>query len=214
MFFKKKKQHNTVKYFTEFFGTFTLVTVAGLTGNPIAIGFTLMALIYMGFDLSGAIYNPAITLAAVTLKKISFEQAWRYIGCQLAGCMTAALVILMLNNSFFSPIPRLQRGLLLPLMVELLFTFILTYVVFHTSSSKKLQNDMSFALAVGALVVGILLAGGSFSGAVYNPAITLGPFLVNIGQLVPNMSVIGWYILAQTSGALLAGFAFALATKK
>ena len=50
------------KYITEIIGTFFLVLIIGLTGNPIAIGLGLSVLVYMGAHISGAHYNPAVTL--------------------------------------------------------------------------------------------------------------------------------------------------------
>ncbi len=53
------------KYITEFIGTFFLVLTIGLTGNPIAIGAALMVMVYAGGHISGAHYNPAVTLAVL-----------------------------------------------------------------------------------------------------------------------------------------------------
>ena len=51
------------KYIIEFVGTFFLVLIIGLTSNPIAIGLGLAVLVYMGAHISGAHYNPAVSLS-------------------------------------------------------------------------------------------------------------------------------------------------------
>ena len=59
------------KLFIEFFGTYFLVLIIGLSsGNPIAVGFGLMVLVYTGAHISGAHYNPAVTLALFLQKEI------------------------------------------------------------------------------------------------------------------------------------------------
>ena len=61
-------------YLIELIGTFFLVLIIGLIGNPIAIGFGLIVLIYMGFHISGAHYNPVVTLAMLYRREKSVKQ--------------------------------------------------------------------------------------------------------------------------------------------
>ena len=58
------------KYLTEFIGTLFLVLIIGLTQNPLAIGFGLTVLVYMGAHISGAHYNPVVSLAMFIKKKL------------------------------------------------------------------------------------------------------------------------------------------------
>ena len=58
------------KYLTEFVGTLFLVLIIGLTQNPLAIGFGLTILVYMGAHISGAHYNPVVSLACLLEKKL------------------------------------------------------------------------------------------------------------------------------------------------
>ena len=78
-------------YIVEFIGTFFLVLVIGLTGNPIAIGAMLMVMVYMGGPISGAHYNPAITLAILIRKKIAPGQAFTYMIVQVLGACAASV---------------------------------------------------------------------------------------------------------------------------
>ena len=66
------------KYITEFIGTFFLVLVIGLSGNPIAVGGILMIMVYMGGHISGAHYNPAVSLAMLLQKEINAESFLYY----------------------------------------------------------------------------------------------------------------------------------------
>src|SRR3569832_2571380 len=81
------------KNLTELIGTFFLVITIGLTGNPLAIGSMLMVMVYMGVPISGAHYNPAVTLAALMRKKITMNGAVQYWLFQFLGAFLAAFVI-------------------------------------------------------------------------------------------------------------------------
>ena len=71
------------KYIVEFIGTFFLILIIGLTGNPVAIGLGLSVLIYMGAHISGAHYNPAVTLAMFLNEEISKKELFSYISLSL-----------------------------------------------------------------------------------------------------------------------------------
>ena len=78
------------KYLIEFIGAFFLVLTIALTGNPIAIGFVLMVLVYMGGYISGAHYNPAVTLTMFLTGKIGQNEAGKYVIAQILGGLAAA----------------------------------------------------------------------------------------------------------------------------
>ncbi|HEX9151140.1 MAG TPA: aquaporin, partial [Flavobacterium sp.] len=80
------------KYITEFIGTFFLVLVVALTGNAAAIGVVLMVMVFAGGHISGAHYNPAVTLAVFVRGKVSGYHAGIYILVQLIAAVIAALI--------------------------------------------------------------------------------------------------------------------------
>src|SRR5262245_29173324 len=90
------------KLVMEFIGTFFLVLIIGLsttsgkdTGNfaPIAIGCGLMALVYMGGHVSGAHYNPAVSIAVLMRKKMSVQEFVGYVIIQIIAATVAAYVV-------------------------------------------------------------------------------------------------------------------------
>ena len=94
------------KYVIELIGTFFLVLVIGLTGNPLAIGSVLMVMIYMGGHVSGAHYNPAVTIAVLMQKKIDTKDAGMYIVFQVLGSIAAAVVAYIITGNTFAPSPN------------------------------------------------------------------------------------------------------------
>src|SRR4029078_8397376 len=99
-------------YLTEFLGTFFLVLTVGLTvlnGSPmapLAIGSSLMIMVYMGGHVSGGHYNPAVSLAVFLRGKMASPGEFLgYVVSQLAGAITAALATYVPAGHTFAPAP-------------------------------------------------------------------------------------------------------------
>lgn len=140
-------------YLVEFIGTFFLVLVIGLTVAapaegmsapaadhmaPLAIGITLMVMVYAGGHISGGHYNPAVTLAVWMRGKCETKDVVPYMISQLLGAVAAALVVGYQKG--FAPNPPTVAMALDPmhaLLNEFLFTFALAYVVLNVATSKK-----------------------------------------------------------------------------
>src|ERR1051325_7893969 len=105
-------------YITELIGTFFLVLVIGLTvlgGTqfaPLAIGATLMVMVFMGGHISGAHYNPAVTLGVTLRGKMKASEAGSYMLCQLIVSVIAALTARSLMGKTFAPAPGAEHSLL------------------------------------------------------------------------------------------------------
>jgi aquaporin Z len=143
------------KYITEFIGTFFLVLTVGLTGNPLAIGAALMVMIYAGGHISGAHYNPAVTLAVLIRGKISTGDALVYIGSQLAGGVAAALIV-----GIFKELPSEAHQTLVTskaIIAEVLGTFALAYVVLNVATAKANAGNSYFGLAIGFTVLALFV---------------------------------------------------------
>jgi aquaporin Z len=173
-------------YLTEFIGTFFLVLTVGLTVvqgvalAPLAIGASLMIMVYMGGHVSGAHYNPAVSFAVFLRGKMkSAGELGAYILSQLLGGVTAALVVRVILGQTFAPTPGDGVSMTSALLVELLFTFALALVVLNSAASARTQGNSFYGLAIGFTIVVAAFAGGAISGGAYNPAVGLGPALVH-----------------------------------
>ena len=128
------------RYTVEFIGTFFLVLTIGCTGlaaapgviAPLAIGSVLMAMIYAGGHISGAHYNPAVTLGVFLRGRCPASDLLPYWGAQLLGAACAALIVgLALRGAPVTPLLTPKLGAFL---AEFLFTFALVYVVLNRPS--------------------------------------------------------------------------------
>src|SRR5664279_1570037 len=93
------------KYITEFIGTFFLTLTVGMVvlggkGDfaPLAIGSVLMVMIFAGAHVSGAHYNPAVTLAVLLRGKITLSDAIPYMIVLILGAALAAVVVMFFLN--------------------------------------------------------------------------------------------------------------------
>ena len=160
------------KYITEFIGTFFLVLTVGLTGNPLAIGSALMVMIYAGGHISGAHYNPAVTLAVLIRGKITSSDALVYMGSQLAGGLIAALIAGIFRE--FPSESGQQLDITKALLAEVLGTFALAYVVLNVATAKTNAGNSYFGLAIGFTVMTMAFCFGDYSGGAFNPAVAIG----------------------------------------
>ena len=167
------------KYITEFIGTFflVLVIVAAVNGGAggfaaLAIGAVLMVMVYAGGHISGAHYNPAVTLAVYMRGKCEASDVPWYILAQVVGAALAAFIGMYLLGN---PVPDMQPVDMVPaLLAELLGTFALCYVILHVATSDATAGNSYFGLAIGFTVMACAYALGGISGGAFNPAVAVG----------------------------------------
>lgn len=207
------------KYVTEFVGTMFLVLIIGCSlafaGDfaPLAIGVGLMALVYMGGHLSGAHYNPAITLGALLTKKIGAKDGVAYIVVQLLGATAGAFAAAHLTGKTFAPGPGLEAGTPMVLLAEALFTFMLVLVVLNVATVMKVEGNSYYGLAIGLTVTAGAYAVGKVSGAAFNPAVGVGPTIVHTVIGDGSFKNLWLYIVGPFIGAGLAAGVFQVQQK-
>ncbi len=173
------------RYVTELVGTFFLVLTMGLmvlNGTPmapIAIGSVLMAMVYMGGHISGAHYNPAVSVAILIRGKMKARDLIPYVTAQIIGAILASLAVMVIAGDTFAPAPDPDAGLVVVLLSEGLFTFALSIVVLNVATDDATAGNSYYGLAIGFTVLAGTFAVGAISGGVFNPAVGTGPILVD-----------------------------------
>lgn len=194
-------------YLIEGIGTFFLVLTVALSGNPIAIGFILTAMVYMGGYISGAHYNPAVTIGLLVSGNIKWAEAKRYIASQLFGGFAAAGVYAVVKQNFFIPAPGEGVPFFSAFIIEVLFTFALVSVVHHVAVSKAKGNQY-YGLAIGMTLLAAATAGGPISGGAFNPAVGVSPLIFDVTGVSAHISSILLYSAGPLVGGALAGWAY------
>src|ERR1044071_4521339 len=198
------------KYVTELIGTFFLVLTIGCTviGGasgvipPLAIGSALMIMIFAGGHVSGAHYNPAVTLGVWLRGRCDTKDVVPYMIFHVAGALLAAVAVKILKAG--AVVTAMTPSVGPALLAEFLFTFALVYVVLNTATAKGTSGNSFYGLAIGFTVMTGAFAVGGISGGAFNPAVAVG---------ITSMGLVGWpsiwiFLLANLSAAVVAASVF------
>ncbi|MFV0426129.1 MAG: MIP/aquaporin family protein [Beutenbergiaceae bacterium] len=198
------------KYIVEFIGTFFLVfTVVAtvLTAQelaPLAIGASLMVMIYAGGHISGAHFNPAVSTAVFVRGGLSAVDLVGYWASQLGGGAVAALLASYAVGSGAGEVEAMSVSVGPALLVEFLFTFALAWVVLNVATSKDTDGNSFYGLAIGFTVVVGAIAVGGISGGAFNPAVAVGASLAGLFSW-GNLWI---FLVANLVAGAVAGLAF------
>jgi len=166
----------------EFLGSAILVlTIQVSLGNgsafaPVAIGVVLIALVYAGGPISGAHYNPAITLAVLMRgEQISRHVLIMYWIFQLLGGSVGAIVgAALLDGDPVTVKVGAGHSTSTALLAEVVFTFSLCLVVLLVATHNDVKGNSYFGAAIGLVVMAGAITVGDISGGAFNPAVALG----------------------------------------
>lgn len=198
------------KYLVEFIGTFFLVLAIGMnviepgsgTLAPLAIGLALMVMVYGGGHISGAHYNPAVTIAVWLRGRCAQSDILPYIAAQILGSVAASFLVLYFKGDPTVESPALN--VLPALIAEFIGTFCLVYVILNVATAKATAGNSYYGLAIGLTVTAMAFAFGGVSGGVFNPAVAVGVTVMHL-EKVANIWI---YLAANFGAAALAATAF------
>ena len=198
------------KYIAEFIGTFFLVLTIGCTVipgaagviPPLAIGAALMVMIFAGGHVSGAHFNPAVTLAVFVRGRCDRKDVVPYWVAQIVAGVAAALVAVFLLGK--SGTPMEIRNIPAAFVAEFLFTFALAYVVLNCATAKGTAGNSFYGLAIGMTVMVGAFSVGAIGGGAFNPAVAIGATVMGL----VNFSDIWIHIVADLAGGMVAGVTF------
>ena len=203
------------KLTTEFIGTFflslTICTAAvyGSAGDyaPFGIAATLMVMIYAGGHISGAHYNPAVTVSIYLRGACEKDEVLPYIVSQVIAAVSAAIVVesLLFPDALSPEMADLGTD---AVVAELLFTFALAYVILNVATTESTSGNGYYGAAIALVVLAGAITVGSISLASFNPAVTSA--LIVSGKLAIADS---WMHFApQFIGAVLATYVYKFTT--
>ena len=197
----------------EFIGTFGIVfagtgaivinqethgTITHL-GIAITFGLIVLSMIYTFGDVSGAHFNPAVTVAFATARRFDWPRVPAYLGAQFTGALAASGLIWALfptNSLLGTTLP--SGSALQSFLLEVVLTFFLMLVILQVSSGAK-EKGITAGIAIGATVGLEALFAGPICGASMNPARSLGPAVIAL-----HLDHLWIYLIAPALGALLA----------
>jgi aquaporin Z len=199
------------KLTTEFIGTFflslTICTAAvyGSAGDyaPFGIAATLMVMIYAGGHISGAHYNPAVTVSIYLRGACEKDEVLPYIFSQVIAAISAAIIVesLLFPDALSPEMADLGTD---AVVAELLFTFALAYVILNVATTESTSGNGYYGAAIALVVLAGAITVGSISLASFNPAVTSA--LIVSGKLALADS---WmHFVPQFVGAIMATYVY------
>ncbi len=205
------------KPIAEMVGTFALVFMGcgaiivnqstegalGHGGICAVFGLVVMVMIYATGHISGAHFNPAVTIAFASAGRFPWNEVPGYIVSQCAAAILAA------NSLWWCLDAPELLGTTVPagswlqsFVLEVILTFFLMFVIIAVATDSRAQGPHA-GLAIGSTVAMCALMGGPISGASMNPARTLGPALV-----AGEWTGFWIYVSAPVIGAVIAAMVY------
>jgi aquaporin NIP len=174
-------------------------------GVALTFGLVILAMIYTFGDISGAHFNPAVTIAFTAARRLPFREAPGYIAAQLTGAFAASALIRFLFPSDPTLGATLPAGpALQSFILETVLTFLLMLVILSVSTGAQ-EKGITAGIAIGAVIGLEAMFAGPISGASMNPARSIAPAIVS-----GHLEHLWLYIAGPILGALLATPACAL----
>jgi aquaporin Z len=202
------------KLLAESVGTFFLVLAIGLAVNvdptvaPLAIGLTLTVMVYANGHVSGAHFNPAITVAAWMRGVLPAREVAPYWAAQFAGALLGCFLTYKFTGIPVHVAPGDGVSLIKAITGEAIMTFALAFVILNVATSKATSGNSYYGLAIGGTVAAGAFLMGGISGGAFNPAVGIAPaiFSVLIGR---DTVAEAWiYLVGPLLGAAAAAFAY------
>ena len=203
------------KLAAELFGTFALVFagtgaivindvsggVVTHVGIALTFGLVVLALIYALGDVSGAHFNPAVTVGFFVAGRFPMRSVPSYIASQCLGALCASLLLRLLFPAHGTLGATQPAGpVMQSVVLEMVLTWFLMLVILNVSTGAK-EKGITAGMAVGAVIGLEALFAGPICGASMNPARSLAPALVS-----GHLEHLWIYIVAPLLGAVLAVF--------
>ncbi|MCZ8296251.1 MAG: aquaporin [Flavobacterium sp.] len=199
------------RYISEIIGTFAIVFCGtgaiiinqetGGTITHVGVAFTfgliVMSMIYALGNISGAHFNPAVTIAFTVAKKFDTKDVLPYIISQIFGAVLASFTLHLLfpaNEFLGSTLPTGSN--FQSFVLEFILTFLLMMVILNVAHGSK-EQGMFAGLAIGSVVTLEAMFAGPICGASMNPVRSLAPALVST-----HLEHLWLYLLAPTLGAI------------
>lgn len=209
-------ENSSKRYLSEAFGTFALVLLGtgsvamreiapekmGTSMIALAFGLTLFFLVWIFENVSGAHFNPAVTLAAWRSGKFSGNQVLPYIVSQCSGAFSASLALkIIFPTSVWLGTTLPSGSVFQSLILEFFLTFVLMFAILNLPQKSRMKGLWA-GFVVGLTVGTFALLAGPISGASMNPARSLAPAVVS-----GHLSGLWIYLAGPTLGAMVATFA-------
>jgi len=207
-------------YMAEFIGTMLLVLTIGtirveyvedsLNGVlPLATGFVLVSMVYAFGHISGAHFNPAVTLSVYVRGFISPYDAIIFVIIQVCGGICGAFLTYLVSNHYPDIHYDPDRSVGNAFLAEYIYTTALCIVVINVATTESQRGNFFYGVAIGLTVAVGTASVLSISGAAFNPALGTALTITGVVGGHSNDATKLWlYWVAPLLGGLTGGLSF------
>jgi aquaporin Z len=221
------------KLTAEFLGTFVLVffgvgsvvilgaaggRLLDFTGIALAFGISVMVMIYAVGRISGGHFNPAVSIGAALGGRVSWSEAFAYMGSQVVGAVVGALALFVISKGYDGWTAKGRMGAnsfghtdgasgiawWAALLLELILTAVFVFVILAVTDTRN-DHPALAPLAIGFTLVAIHLVAIPATGTSVNPARSIGPALFSGADALKQLWL---FIVAPLLGGALAGVVY------
>ncbi|XP_015578970.2 probable aquaporin NIP-type isoform X1 [Ricinus communis] len=175
-------------------------------GICVVWGLIVMVMVYSVGHISGAHFNPAVTITFAIFRQFPYKQVPIYIVAQVVGSLLASgtlyYIFSVTDEAFFGTVP--VGPPMRSFVLEIIISFLLMFVISGVATDNRAIGELA-GIAVGMTIMLNVFIAGPVSGASMNPARTLGPAIV-----MRTYKGIWVYMAGPVIGAILGGFAYNL----
>ncbi|CAA7055680.1 unnamed protein product [Microthlaspi erraticum] len=175
-------------------------------GICVTWGLIVMVMIYSTGHISGAHFNPAVTVTFAIFRRFPWHQVPMYIGAQLTGSLLASLTLSLMfkvtPEAYFGTVPTDSYAR--ALAAEIITSFLLMFVISGVATDNRAVGELA-GIAVGMTIMLNVFVAGPVSGASMNPARSLGPAIV-----MGVYKGLWIYIIGPILGIMAGGFVYNL----
>eukprot|EP01083_Nonionella_stella_P288979 983444_1 len=185
---------------------------------PIAVGFIVIAMIYAFGHISGAHFNPAITVAVWIRGFITPIDAAIFIMVQLLGSFCGAMLAWIITDKVPYVMPGedgngdIHEGRCL--VAEIIYSFAICLVVINVATTESQRGNFFYGVSIGMTVAAGLASVQKISGGCFNPALGTALSITHTFKDHGTIKYIWIYLLGPIIGAVIAGFSFYVINSK
>ncbi|KAL8035075.1 hypothetical protein ABFX02_12G073600 [Erythranthe guttata] len=175
-------------------------------GICIAWGLTVMVMVYSVGHISGAHFNPAVTITFAIFRQFPYKQVPLYIVAQLLGSILASgtlyLVLDVGKDDYFGTLPIGSN--VQSLVIEFITSFLLMFVISGVATDNRSIGELA-GIAIGMTILVDVLVAGPVSGGSMNPARSIGPAII-----MHEYKGLWVYVVGPIVGTIMGGFTYNL----
>ena len=192
---------------------------AGVLTIAMAFGLSIVAMAYVIGNISGCHVNPAVSLAMLLSKKMSFKDFIGYVVAQIVGAFagigllyailsSSGLGVSALGANGFDSLSAVNLNMAGAILVEIILTFVFIYTILGVTSDEK--KGSVAGIVIGLTLVFVHIIGIPLTGTSVNPARSLAPAVILGGEALKQVWV---FIVAPFIGSALAALTYKFLNK-